>query len=471
MAAFTHFRIFQTLPILLVLSSILPSYALSSFLTTATDICNSISFPVSASRCRSTDVLGDDTFYSTFSNDQCRQVCSNFDDEDYRVELVQNECDLCDNVSSNYSQSYHSKKQICIPRELCISQCGEEKPGCVYTGSCRSQICFFGSSSSKPAVFKRLTKNGPRSIITVDNSETGNPSNASATITQSQNIHYPNAIRNEKDVCEKRGTAYPLSSSSCKSSNFLIDPRGSSDFSSDQCRQACLDFNEEEYEVSVLRNTCDYCDTAEADEFEIPMGGFSAICIRRSLCIEKCGKEEPGCVYTGSCRSQICYSGIDSKKPAYFSRITHAGPRSIITVDNSISGTPSNSSEVTQTKVNDVIHFPTLLNLEESCVKRKVLMTVSSTRCDSSNALTDNRGSSPYRSNQCRVACKTFSDSNYEVTYLETRCEFCDNTKSDEYVTKVGGSANEINMCIPRNKCIENCGKERPGCVYTGSCQ
>lgn len=227
------------------------------------------------------------------------------------------------------------EKYICIPRQTCIDTCGPELPGCVYTGSCSSQLCFSSAVSNKTAQVKRYTHRGQGTVLLID--ETIGPGNGTLReVVSAKDDTLDGIFNNSIDYCPDRGASFPISASG-DFEGPLTDGRRTLLTKSGQCRVPSTFFNFSEYEVVRVPTNCDYCDSSLAAlwiSFDF-FNKYTRICIPREICIQQCGTEGYGCVYTGSCQSRICFSGIDSKLPAVFTRLSDDGTDSEISVDNS----------------------------------------------------------------------------------------------------------------------------------------
>lgn len=80
---------------------------------------------------------------------------------------------------------------------------------------------------------------------------------------------------------------------------------------------------------------CDFCGESEAQKWFTPgPDDKPQVCIPRETCIEMCGPEGYGCVYSGSSLTRLCFSGVDSKRPAVFTTLSDDGRESELFVDN-----------------------------------------------------------------------------------------------------------------------------------------
>lgn len=310
-----------------------PSTRVPSRLLSDDDIClDSVPFPIS------TVCFGDwpigDAHFGDYR--QCRVACqfSEPDEDFFQVThyATTTGCPFCetDDVKTYVTPS-DSGLDICVPRGRCINECGAERPGCVYTGSCASQICLLGLDDS-PSEKKRVTHLGPGSIFRID-SVPGEENGTLISTLDDDPRDMPRAIQGGNDRCPMRDVSFFVTAS-CSANND--GPFGDGrEGGGGQCRSACKLFNRRGYEVVRIYHECNFCDSHDADEFFSNNTGENRICIPRERCVEECGPEGPGCAYTGSCQSQICFSGIDSKKPAEFPTFTNDGSVVVMTVDNS----------------------------------------------------------------------------------------------------------------------------------------
>lgn len=192
--------------------------------------------------------------------------------------------------------------QLCIPRGVCIDACGPERPGCVYSGSCGALICASGANSSKSAVVKRVTHAGPGTVFAVDGAST--PTKGPTRLPgDNRTVHLCNSTMGfpqATDYCDPTGRT------------AIVDGRGKWG----QCRAVCRRFDRQEWEMVRFVTKCRFCGRPEVGTYISRVVGKAGICVPREKCVEVCGVERPGCVYTGSCLSQMCFSGINSKRPA-----------------------------------------------------------------------------------------------------------------------------------------------------------
>lgn len=293
---------------------------------------NNSLIPLQFDQCSSSsDVFGDARFVFVEPT-QCRSLC-----EDQSPAFLSPfhravNCDFCRRESDARRYVLHSGGfiHICVPRHVCIDECGEEEQGCVYTGSCGSQICFNDSNSGSPARIQRYTHRGPGTVILVENTENGTTSSTDANIP----ADLPLVVHRGADYCLRNGEAVGFKSSKSCSLSPLSDGRENAT-EQGQCRVACESFDYSPYEVVRIFTDCNFCSTSAADEWFTPGPGDEPhVCIPRQVCIDECGPEGYGCVYSGSCMSRICFSGIDSKKPAVFTALSDDGKESELSVDN-----------------------------------------------------------------------------------------------------------------------------------------
>lgn len=202
----------------------------------------------------------------------------------------------------------------------------------MYTGSCASQICFTDSITNATARIQRYTHRGPGTVILVENSENGTMTSGDT----SNSGGLPLTIVKGGEQCFRNGE--DLLNSVAKNCSLGPIADGREDATQqEQCRVACNDFDYSPYEVvRIFNSSCTFCSTSDAEEWFTPAPvDEKHICVPRQVCIDVCGPEGYGCVYSGSCRSRICFSGIDSKKPAVFTTLSDDGKESELFVDNS----------------------------------------------------------------------------------------------------------------------------------------
>lgn len=297
------------------------------------DICNKFKYETQGSLCGNQILHDGRSLRRSYLLGQCRMACSEL------VEGVTNSrmltgCTICQNASLlNLNPFIYQLGAICIPRHVCIENCGPEKPGCVYTGSCFSQNCFKSSVNNKSVNITRYTHRGPGSQFQVQL-----PNGTLITGTSSGYKGLSDMISDGYDVCGVRDASFSISTYSGRSDYSPITDaclNGGRDHC--QCRVANTDFGISDLEVVQIPTNCDFCNTAKAEKWfnEIPFGAVKSICIPRQTCIDNCGPEGYGCVYTGSCRSRLCYSSIESKKPLLFSFPNETGFSSTVLMDKS----------------------------------------------------------------------------------------------------------------------------------------
>lgn len=186
----------------------------------------------------------------------------------------------------------------------------------MYSGTCREFTCFHDKNTGKPANFSRLTYAGPRSIVRVNESSTSdNPLNSRPF----------DAVLNSRDRCSDDHR--PRTHGQCaESTNLFLSNQGDEDEEFVQCRSACRNIQNEEVEIVRMRTNCKSCSSPDQPY----------VCIPQSECRDKCKAPlVEGCVFTGSCKSLICVSGIDSKLPAVVNVSDDTGIGGIIvSVDN-----------------------------------------------------------------------------------------------------------------------------------------
>lgn len=289
--------------------------------------------PVTTSSCNS--ILDDPTFLVE-RHSQCRSLCEEILPTFLKASRLDANCSFCERSSSlNSSQFGDDFRHFCIPRHECIEQCGPEQDGCIYTGSCASQICFSGEDSDEPAQVLRYTHHGPGTILAVsDPSDSANGSILSTSDTNPSKP--PPSVTEGGDPCLGEDVLFRISSD-CLSEEFSLSDSRQDSLGPQQCRTVCNTFNYDSYEVVrfFLGRSCDFCDKPESASWFTNLNTSNVqVCIPRSVCIENCGAEGYGCVYSGSCRSRICFSGIDSKKPALFTTLNDEGSTNMIEIDN-----------------------------------------------------------------------------------------------------------------------------------------
>lgn len=256
---------------------------------------------------------------------QCRISCTSFKSSDIDLDVKDTTCKF---FQTEKGKSFsEDDKILCIPRGECIRHCGPESPGCVYSGACTSQVCFSSSLNSAPAKLERVTYAGPGSYVSVGSHRTSAENNTPQVTFELRRAEWCGSIR---DIFRKFKYVR-RSASECLSSDVLQDGRLEElRVNGTQCRASCEKYRDPLVEVVVFMASCGFCDTEAATDFIDSISG--KVCIPRKVCERHCGPPRPGCVYTGSCRSQLCYSGIDSKKPAHISWTSDNNVR--IVVDN-----------------------------------------------------------------------------------------------------------------------------------------
>lgn len=71
---------------------------------------------------------------NTIVNTQCRTLCPN-----QTTRVLHQTCTL--SLARHIVSSKTGHLHVCVPRPICVKQCGREPPGCVYTGSCQTLVC------------------------------------------------------------------------------------------------------------------------------------------------------------------------------------------------------------------------------------------------------------------------------------------------------------------------------------------
>lgn len=320
------------------LSSLLPSYrTLPQPLPD--DVCGLDVIPVQSADC--VHIIDDPRGTNLSRNAQCRSICEEKIPDFLDVTLQDANCSICSELEY---EKYHSMwsdfdtTHVCLPRHKCIDACGPEKEGCIYTGTCISQLCFKGAHSGKSARFQRYTFAGPGTILAVDD-EPGVEKGVELITNDTNPSQFPSVVRASGDGCKtKDGLHLFHVSYSCPLASYpvedarqeLIKDMGT------QCRAVCENFNFSNYEVVIAPSVCGLCSKNDADQyFSLDANTLEKeVCIPREICIEQCGPEGYGCVYSGSCVSRICFSGINSKKPAVFTTLDDSGRKSEIELDN-----------------------------------------------------------------------------------------------------------------------------------------
>lgn len=223
-----------------------------------------------------------------------------------------------DEASSLFTLKFGSNAALCIPRGVCIKKCGPEKLGCAYTGSCTSQTCFKSASTGCPAELTRVTHYGPGSIVIVGDISTNG--NREQVFPPFESRFLEDCIGDGRQFSFERtieNCSFPL----VHPVDRIVVADGRIGRGNAQCRAACETYFNKSVEIVMVWNSkCTYCKTAEADPY-IDLANKD-ICIPRGLCRRECGSPHAGCIYSGTCRSQFCFSAIDSRQPA---RVLRAG--------------------------------------------------------------------------------------------------------------------------------------------------
>lgn len=267
---------------------------------------------------------------------QCRVLCDNFNHPDITVTHNFTECDYC--ASTEAKALYFNHKFInsliddivCIPRGTCIQSCGQEKPGCVYSGTCTSQTCF--KANGKPVTITRATFAGPGTLIQFVTAD-----GRKVTIGENYRI-VPTTVSDNGDVCRPVSgnyTIYARDTLQCGRSGMQAIADGKDPINTNEaCRSVCSQYNNRDAEVISSFSTCEYCSSQAADKYKTIHSVKKRICVPRSVCIENCGPELPGCIYSGTCETMHCFSGIDSKKPAVIQVRQDNGSDVEVLIDN-----------------------------------------------------------------------------------------------------------------------------------------
>ncbi|CAN8062193.1 unnamed protein product [Agarophyton chilense] len=263
--------------------------------------------------------LGDDRISGEKPN-QCRVGCRHFSHKHIAMSIRPANCafDLCDVPRPFRTFSFGDR--MCQPRAMCVAACGEEPPGCVYSGSCRELTCFTDKNTRRPADFTRISFAGPRTIVRVNDSYT--------TDETELNVAF-DAVLESRDLCGE-SQYYHTFDSVCRQSKdvFLSDRRADDNSMPGQCRTACRNLHNDNVEIVRMRTGCNACDSRND----------SYLCIPQAECHEKCASpysRVEGCVFTGTCQSLVCVSGIDSKLAAVLNITDETGSEgAILSVDN-----------------------------------------------------------------------------------------------------------------------------------------
>eukprot|EP00178_Gracilaria_changii_P012629 TRINITY_DN35740_c0_g1_i1.p1 TRINITY_DN35740_c0_g1~~TRINITY_DN35740_c0_g1_i1.p1 ORF type:complete len:426 (+),score=39.64 TRINITY_DN35740_c0_g1_i1:115-1392(+) len=282
----------------------------------STELCNSSRRNLTSCDNAVDIALGDDRIDGEKPN-QCRVGCMHFSHPQIGMRIRSANCsfDLCD-VKQPF-RTFEISGRMCQPRSLCVAACGNEPPGCVYSGTCRELVCFHEKNTGRAADFRRVTFSGPRTIVRVNDSETSDQGSRLAPFE---------AVLESKDSCS--GQRYSLHNSLCDESSdtFLSDGRKEKGDILTQCRTVCRNLQNEDVEIVRMRTYCGACRSF----------ANSSLCIPQSECQEKCDTPfSEGCVFTGSCKSLVCVSGIDSKLPAVLNSTDESGEHgTIVAVNN-----------------------------------------------------------------------------------------------------------------------------------------
>lgn len=187
------------------------------------------------------------------------------------------------------------------------------------------------------------------------------------------------------------------------------------------------------------------------------------VCIPRGVCIKMCGPEKPGCVYSGSCASQTCFTGKKSGRPAELTRVTHVGPGSIITVDDIADGEPVQPPVSTSAARSGVVSRIIVRGLDSCSRAGGLKFHLETDECDreGTQALVDGKPGpatvGDTDGTQCRAACSFFSNENFEIVRFKTECEVCGRSDADAFF----GEESKY-ICISAATCRERCGIEQP---------
>lgn len=279
----------------------------------------------------------DDPRFINDSHSQCRSLCQESVPSFLHAFRISANCSFCTTKEAQkYNFKEFSEDHFCIPRHRCIASCGAEPSGCLYSGSCASLFCFEGAQSRKTAQVTRFTHRGPGTIVVVDNID--GPENGTLLTTDISNpVILANTMLLGADHSSYRGTGYKFFSSfQCPSSQYPIGDMRQNASAVAQCRVPCENFDFSPYEVLRIWDGCGFANSTEAERwFSIGLNGNPQLCIPREICIDRCGTEGFGCVYSGSCVSRHCLSGVDSKQPAIFTNLLDDGSISEVFVNNS----------------------------------------------------------------------------------------------------------------------------------------
>lgn len=287
-------------------------------------------------------VVGDGgaRLYFHAGSNQCRVLCVSFAIQEYRSIILPSNCTFCQTkvaynnfATLSYASNFVSYPHYCIPRTICISQCGPELPGCIYSGSCASQLCFEGNTSGKKATRQLITVKGPGTVFKVDDTPGKNVNGTLISTYPGFPSDIPQSIAYGEDYCSSRGLLLNTARDCFTTRKPITDALTTSSQVDAQCRIMCFNYNRRTYGVLRRPVDCNLCNQPESDKYVMTGLKNTTICIPREKCAKSCGKEPDGCVYTGSCRSMICLFGLRTKNAANLT-VTNDGESSTISVDD-----------------------------------------------------------------------------------------------------------------------------------------
>lgn len=233
---------------------------------------------------------------------------------------------------------------LCVARGACRRACGEEPPGCVYSGSCATLVCFSvpssgatgssarASSDLEPAALVRVTLAGPGSWAGTEEAPPfvgGGPPGALVATDDCGSlggrppvaVHCPPSVSSSADD----ETADPGAGGLVPP---LADARVRRAGADAQCRALCAGFAAAGVEVVRVASGCFFCrDARAAAHITNGEGGpegegenWHHICVPGGVCADECGgSPPPGCVFSGTCASWLCFSDADTRRPAHVS--------------------------------------------------------------------------------------------------------------------------------------------------------
>lgn len=344
----------------------------------APDICDKTEYSTYATSCPSSQLLSDHRYFGTLDA-QCRVLCPDNVPPGVTASVTHTDCApaVCKQLESRSVAAglfvLHSAdpdgiavSDTCVSRAMCAQMCGDPPSGCVYSGTCGSLICF-ANAAGNPVPFERLTHQGPASQLSRNSQEKPPVAFVSGTLLQGVDacdglvlpLVAPCVIRDEGEGDEEVGGGGKSSALATRTMQQRSGLGGHV-----QCRALCEDWAQAgQFEIIRISTRCPLCASKDAATYLTPLAPDAdysddfdvdedpelseeeerlSMCVPMQVCAAQCGQAAPpGCVYSGSCGSLLCFSDISSKLPASITVDDDAGMD--VTVGVPPKGAPSDA--------------------------------------------------------------------------------------------------------------------------------